>query len=153
MTSSRLTRATVGPRGPTSSASVGMALATVVAFAACQRASADEDTLALVRRGQEVYGTQYCGTCHALSSAGTAGRFGPSHDGMGPTADERIRDPAYEGAARTAAEYLRESIVDPGAYRVPGFGGTRYVMPSYRHLPEEDLEALVQLLLHEGGHD
>lgn len=130
-----------------------MALAAVIGVAGCQGASADADTLALVRRGQEVYRTQYCGMCHSLSSLGTGGRFGPSHDGVGATAGERIRDPAYDGTARTAEEYLRESILDPGAYRVPGYAGTRYVMPSYRHLPEEDLEALVQMLLHERSDD
>ncbi|MEJ2203785.1 MAG: cytochrome c [Gemmatimonadota bacterium] len=130
-----------------------MALASVIALAGCQRASADADTRALVRRGEEVYRTQYCGTCHALSRLGTGGRFGPSHDGVGATAEERIRDLAYKGAARTAQEYLEESIIDPGAYRVPGFGGTRYVMPSYRHLPDEDIEALVQMLLRERSKD
>jgi nitric oxide reductase subunit C len=130
-----------------------MALASVIAVAGCQRASADADTLALVRRGQEVYRTQYCGMCHSLSSLGTGGRFGPSHDGVGATAEDRIRDPAYHGTARTAEEYLRESIVDPSAYRVPEFAGSRYVMPSYRQLPDEDIEALVQMLLHEQSHD
>jgi len=125
----------------------------VLALTGCQRASADADTRALVRRGQEVYQAQYCGMCHSLSSLGTGGRFGPSHDGVGARAEDRIRDPAYDGSAQTAEEYLRESIVDPAAYRVPGFGGTRYVMPSYRQLPEEDIEALVQMLLNERSHD
>jgi hypothetical protein len=104
-----------------------------------------------VLRGREVYLEQFCGTCHALASAGTAGRFGPSHDGVGAVAEDRIADPTYEGSAQTAREYLMESIVKPGAYRVPGFAGTRFVMPSYQHLPKEDLDALVEMLSHERG--
>jgi nitric oxide reductase subunit C len=130
---------------------VASSLAVLVALGSCQGVSADAETLALVTRGQEVYRAQFCGTCHALSSVGTTGRFGPTHDGVGDLAEERIREPAYGGTARTAEEYLLESIVEPGAYRVAGFGGTRFVMPSYRHLPEEDLVALVQMLLREGN--
>jgi nitric oxide reductase subunit C len=126
-----------------------LTLATLTAFGGCQEAGADADTLALVTRGQEVYRAQFCGTCHALASVGTGGRFGPTHDGVGAAAEERIQDPAYGGSAQTAEQYLLESILDPGAYRVPGFGGTRFVMPSYGHLPEEDIEALVQMLLRE----
>lgn len=124
-------------------------LVILITLAGCRGVSADADTVALVTRGQEVYRAQFCGTCHALTSVGTTGRFGPTHDGVGAAAEERIQDSAYGGTAITAEEYLRESIIDPGAYRVPGFGGTRFVMPSYRHLPEEDIEALVQMLLRE----
>lgn len=124
----------------------------LLALAGCQGASADTEAAA-VARGREVYHEQFCGTCHTLASAETAGAFGPTHDGIATRAEERIRDPAYRGSATTAAEYLRESIVEPAAFRAPGFGRTRFAMPSYSQLPPEDIEGLVQMLLRERDRD
>ena len=102
-----------------------------------------------VAAGLEVYRQQYCGVCHALGTAGTAGRFGPTHNGMGATAEGRISDAAFTGQAASAEEYLLESLVDPSIYIVPGYERTRFTMPAYTHLSEEDLNALVQMLLQE----
>ena len=41
---------------------------------------------------------------------------------MVKTANERLRDERYQGRAKTAEEYLRESMLDPGAYVVKGYG-------------------------------
>lgn len=97
--------------------------------------------------GKAVYLANYCGVCHTLQAAGTAGVFGPSHEHMGRTAAQRIADPSYKGAARTAAEFIRESIVTPSAYFAPGVVNGRHPMPSYAHLPQADLDALVYFLL------
>ena len=99
-----------------------------------------------VADGLLVYKDQYCGVCHQFGAAGTGGLFGPTHDGMGVTAAERIQDPGYAGAATTSAEYLRESIVDPQAYVVPGYEATSHSMPAYGYLSEQEIMALVQLL-------
>lgn len=98
-------------------------------------------------RGVEVYRANYCGACHTFAAAGSLGTFGPSHDGMATVAGERLKDPAYTGAATTPADYLRESILDPSAYLVPGYLQSTHAMPAFVHLNEEDLEALVALLL------
>ena len=98
-------------------------------------------------RGIEAYRANYCGACHALPAAGTEGAFGPSHEAMARTAAERLRDADYAGAAVTPEEYLRESIVDPAAYLVPGFLQSTHPMPAFTHLAEEDLDALVTMLL------
>ncbi|TMQ19378.1 MAG: hypothetical protein E6K82_18870 [Candidatus Rokuibacteriota bacterium] len=37
-----------------------------------------------------------------------------------PEAARIVRSRQYRGKARTAAQYIRESIVDPNAYIVPG---------------------------------
>jgi hypothetical protein len=37
-------------------------------------------------------------------------------------AKERIEEPGYNGAATDAAAYMRESMVDPSAYVVRGYG-------------------------------
>jgi len=103
----------------------------------------------VVSYGLEVYRQQYCGVCHQLSAAATAGMFGPTHDGMGTIALQRIQAPGYAGAATTAEEYIRESIVSPDAYLVPGYEVTSHHMPAYAHLEEGDIDALVQMLLYQ----
>ena len=99
------------------------------------------------QRGLEIYLDNFCGGCHLLSAAGTSGFFGPAHDAAGVIAAARVQDPNYRGGAVDAAGYLLESLLDPGAYRVPGFALSRHRMPAYGHLSEEDLDALVYLLL------
>ncbi len=102
---------------------------------------------ALVQRGLEVYRAQYCGICHALSAAGTTGRFGPEHDGMGKTAEGRIAAANYSGKATNAADYLYESLVKPEVFIVDGYASSSHRMPPYTHLSEEDLLALTAFLL------
>jgi nitric oxide reductase subunit C len=94
----------------------------------------------------EVYRAQYCGACHELAVAGTAGVFGPAHDGLGTLAEQRITDPGYGGAATTVSEYIRESIVQPDAYLVAGYSASSHPMPAYEFLTEDEIEALVALL-------
>jgi mono/diheme cytochrome c family protein len=101
----------------------------------------------LVSYGLEVYKEQYCGLCHQLSAADTGGLFGPTHDGIGAIADQRVQAPDYAGSANTGEEYLRESLLDPKAYLVPGYEVTSHHMPAYTHLEEGDIDALVQMLL------
>jgi nitric oxide reductase subunit C len=103
----------------------------------------------LVGRGLDVYREQYCGICHQLSAAETAGKFGPTHDAMGAIAEQRLEDTGYKGAATTTGEYIYESLINPKAYLVPGYEVTSHHMPAYAHLEPGDLEALVQMLLHQ----
>ncbi len=102
---------------------------------------------ALIAQGLQVYKRFYCGVCHAFSVADSKGQFGPPHDGMGVTALARIQEANYRGKATTAAAYLLESIVDPEAYIVPGYAATPHRMPAYAQLTEQELKALVHLLL------
>jgi mono/diheme cytochrome c family protein len=97
--------------------------------------------------GVEVYRAQYCGVCHTLDAAETRGPFGPTHNRIGTIAAERIADPGYTGNATTAEEYIRESIIDPAVYIVPGSALGRYRMGAYTMLSETELDALVQFLL------
>ncbi len=106
----------------------------------------DEERAALIERGMTVYREQYCGICHQVSSVGTTGIFGPSHDGMAELAAARLDDPAYGGQATDVYTYLYESIIRPEVYYVEGFALSQHRMPSYQHIPEEDLEALIVFL-------
>lgn len=102
------------------------------------------DPEALVIAGYELYEAKGCIGCHQLDSIGANGQTGPTHNGMGSTAAQRINDPNYAGEATTAEEYIRESIVNPGAHLVEGYDN---VMPSYGGEPDDQIEALVQMLL------
>lgn len=102
---------------------------------------------ALIEAGYAIYLKQYCGICHRLDAAATAGTFGPPHNGVGRIAAERIQDAAYTGQATTAAEYLLESILQPEAYTVPDYTLTAHRMPAYTHLSAAELNALVAMLL------
>ena len=97
--------------------------------------------------GRAIYLQQQCGICHTLTKAGTHGTFGPTHDNLETTAAERILDPRYRGTATTPAEYVRESILQPGIFYVEGYQITRFRMPMYTNLSEEELNDLITFLL------
>lgn len=97
-----------------------------------------------IEAGLALYQSNGCVGCHQLDAVSSVGTTGPTHNGMGATAAERIADPAYAGEATTAEEYIRESIVNPAAHIVEGY---QNVMPAYGALAEDQLNALVQMLL------
>lgn len=113
-----------------------------------QEASPSESSM--VDRGATLYVDHHCGVCHSLAAVGAEGFFGPPHDAMSDVAEARVASPDYEGDAKDAAGYVRESIVEPHAYVVPGFALTRHPMPAY-DLPDEDLDALVAFLMTQSG--
>ncbi|GAB4514297.1 MAG: hypothetical protein OHK0046_16190 [Anaerolineae bacterium] len=106
---------------------------------------------ALVARGVEVYLAAYCGVCHTLSAAQTRGTFGPNHDDAGRAAKQTILLDSYNGSATTPEDYLRESLLDPRAYYTAGFEATQHHMPAFTHLPAEDIDALVYMLMQQRG--
>ncbi len=151
-----MTAACTPPRPPAEAPHAGTQTDTLAGELGSQREAtstvAENDSLELrqvVAAGRAVFLQQHCGICHRLDTADTKGAFGPTHNGMGTTADSRIGDPKYTGAATTAEGYMRESIVDPVIYIVPGYELNRYPMPAYTTLTEEDLHSLVQMLLQE----
>ena len=103
----------------------------------------------MIASGLQVYQEQYCGVCHQLGTAGSGGLFGLTHDGMGTTARQRLQNPDYAGDAATAEEYLQESILRPKAFIVPGYENSSHAMPAYTALSQEQIMALVQMLLAE----
>ena len=114
---------------------------------ASELSSLSEEALAaLAARGLTVYKEQYCGVCHQLESAGTRGIFGPTHGEMVAMAANRLDDPSYRGEATDVYTYLYESITEPDKYYVEGYAMSPHKMPSYRHIPEDDLEALIVFL-------
>ena len=75
-------------------------------------------------RGATLYETLPCASCHDISRPWPGGDICPNLGNIATEAARIIRQPDYHGHATDAAGYIRESIVDPNAYIVPG--------PSYR---------------------
>lgn len=84
--------------------------------------------------GAQVYTEQGCDGCHSLE-ADAAAMTGPPLHNIGTVADDRTD--------QSAAEYIRESIVEPSAYIVEGYED---LMPPYE-LPDDQLDNLVAYLL------
>jgi len=82
-----------------------------------------------------------------LDKADTHGTFGPTHNGLAAQVDEILSSGVYHGAAKTPAEYVRESIVAPEAFIVPNYATTSHRMPIYSNLDEATVNALVAFLL------
>jgi mono/diheme cytochrome c family protein len=90
-----------------------------------------------VARGRQVYHSLGCANCHEPNLFGQ--RLGPPLDHIGTAAASRR-------LGVSAEEYVRQSILDPGAYVVPGYQDS---MPRDlgRDLTPTDLDALVAYLL------
>lgn len=108
---------------------IGLALASL---AACAEPPATDP----IARGRQVYRQLDCGRCHHIEGSG--GRLAPELTHIGTVAETRR-------AGYAADDYIRESILEPGRYVVPGYGD---VMPRglALRLSERDLEALVRYL-------
>lgn len=78
---------------------------------------------------QELLIKSGCAVCHTIPGVPAArGREGPPLI-LGHTGATRLADPNYRGSATTVREYIMESILDPGAYIVPGYSDR--VMPRW----------------------
>lgn len=85
-----------------------------------------------------------CATCHSLEKGKTL--VGPSMAGIATAAEKTIKEADYKGTAKTAADYLRESIVNPDAYVAKGF--TKGIMvKDFGKLPEQEIADLVAYLI------
>ena len=89
-------------------------------------------------RGKPVFVSKGCGACHTFKPAGTTGKIGPNLNNLAASAQR-----ANQG---TLSQFIRASIVDPGAYVAPGFPAG--VMPSTyaQQLSAQQLADLVAFL-------
>ena len=76
------------------------------------------------RRGAELFGKLPCASCHDITRPWPGGAVCPNLGNIATEAARIVRLPEYRGKAQNAAGYIRESILDPNAYIVPG--------PNYR---------------------
>lgn len=104
-----------------------------------------------VARGQALFNTPTaaCFTCHSVAPG--VNLAGPTLANIATRAAATIEAPAYKGEAKDAQAYIRESIVNPHAYLVPGqtYGaGGRSFMPDHyeKVLEPEQIDDLVAYL-------
>lgn len=91
-----------------------------------------------------------CITCHQIKAG--VEQPGPSLAGIAQRARQRIKAPGYKGKTRDAKAYLRESILDPNAYVVPGAtyaAGGKSLMPATygQTMKPEQVNQLVDYLM------
>jgi len=104
-------------------------------------------------RGAKLYETLPCGSCHDISHPWPGGDICPNLGNIATEAARIVRQPDYQGRATDAAGYIRESIIDPNAYIVPGptyrQADGQSVMPKTfgQTLSPTDLDDLVAFLL------
>lgn len=71
-----------------------------------------------VAMGDKIFhGKGTCTLCHS-----PVGGRAPVLDTVGAVAETRLKDARYKGKAKTGEEYIRESMKDPSAFVVAGFG-------------------------------
>src|SRR5215813_50632 len=73
-----------------------------------------------VRRGAELFGKLPCASCHDITRPWPGGDVCPNLGNIATEAARIVRLPEYRGKAKDAAGYIRESILDPNVYIVPG---------------------------------
>ncbi len=118
----------------------------VAAYVAFVTGKPGEDTGALAQAGlagattgAQIFTAAGCAGCHQLAKAGATGNIGPGLDQLAAAAGKR--EPG-----KSAQQYVLESITDPTASTVSGFG--KGVMPSFKgKLSDKQLKALVDYLL------
>jgi mono/diheme cytochrome c family protein len=110
-------------------ATLGSALAAILASCAAPTSSDP---------GRQVYDRTGCATCHESGLGNLFHPVGPPLDHIGTVA-------ATRRAGVSAEDYIRQSIVEPGVYVVPGYPDS---MPRGLgdRLSKEDLDDLVRYL-------
>lgn len=111
--------------------------------------AASDDPIAI---GQQLFHSPEtsCYTCHSTSPG--VNMVGPSLADILAQAETYIHSDAYTGKATTPEEYIRESILEPNVFLVPGktySAGGRSIMPDdyADRLNEEQINDLIRYLM------
>lgn len=121
----------------------------VAAYVGASAARTGDDTgrlasagLAQAKTGDQIFTAAGCAGCHKFGPAGSNGTIGPSLDQLKTEAGRM--EPG-----KSAEEYIRESLENPNAFIVKGFGPS---MPSFKgRLTDAQIKALIDYLLQTGG--
>lgn len=118
-------------------------VAAYVAFAAAKSGqdggALAQAGLAQATTGEQIFTAAGCAGCHTLSKAGANGNIGPNLDELASEAGKMV-------PGEDAEQYTRQSILEPDAFTVKGFG--KGVMPSYKgKLTDKQVQAVVKYLL------
>ncbi|MFN3309691.1 MAG: c-type cytochrome, partial [Anaerolineales bacterium] len=118
------------------------------AASALQASATDANLLAL-----QAYQKGGCAACHVIPGVpGATGTLGPDLGKITSLAEEYFKSGAYSGKAKTVAEFIQESILDPGAFLAPECPNgpcQAGLMPANfsETLTEEEIQAIVNHLL------
>ena len=105
--------------------------------------SAEMSQKDFVKAGEEIIGGKGgCAVCHGSERC-------PDFAGVGARAETRIKEDGYKGTASNGAEYLVESLQQPGVYVVDGF--QPIMAPLGRQLNDLEMVAVVSYLQSLGG--
>jgi cytochrome c oxidase subunit 2 len=110
---------------------------TVVAW--WPRASNRAGSPGTVASGAQLFRAKGCNGCHEGPGAPPTVEVGPALTGLRDRADQRV-------AGLGAEAYVRQSVRQPQAFVVPGFGETFTRMPTLA-VSDAELDALVAYLL------
>jgi mono/diheme cytochrome c family protein len=114
---------------------------------AVDRSGEDEGALATAglaqaKTGEQIFTAAGCAGCHTFTPAGSNGTIGPNLNDLKSAAAKFTKGKPPE-------EYVRESILKPDAFVVPGFSNS---MPSFDgRLTDQQVQALIDYLLKSGG--
>jgi mono/diheme cytochrome c family protein len=98
--------------------------------------------LAQAKTGQQIFTAAGCAGCHTFAPAKSTGTIGPNLNELKTQAGNIEK-------GKTAEEYVRESIEDPGAFLVKGYPNA---MPPFKgKLTDAQIQALIDFLLQKGG--
>ncbi len=70
--------------------------------------------------GAKLFAQLPCNSCHDVTKPFPGGVICPNLGNISTEAARIVQSPDYHGKAADAASYIRESILDPNAYIVPG---------------------------------
>ena len=105
------------------------------------------------KRGAQLFARLPCASCHDITKPWPGGDVCPNLGNVAAEAARIVRLRDYRGKAHDAAGYIRESIVDPNAYIVPGAKyrteAGKSVMPQDvgRSLSPREIDDLVAYLM------
>ena len=98
--------------------------------------------LAQAKTGDQIFTAAGCAGCHTFGPAKSTGTIGPN-------LNELKTQAANMEKGKTAEEYIRESLEDPGAFIVKGYPNA---MPAFKgRLTDAQIKALIDFLLQKGG--
>jgi mono/diheme cytochrome c family protein len=114
-----------------------LAGATVAVYAIDPESSQEAASASGSIEGETVFLTKGCTGCHSRAGV-SEGFIGPDLTVLADRAGDRV-----EGLS--AEEYVRQSVIDPPAYIVPGYESAMPVLP----IDTQEMDALVEYLLGE----
>jgi len=118
---------------------VALAIVLAAATVAVYRVPAGEARVASSDAGALLFQAQGCGGCHTIAGVAEFASIGPELTNLREAAGERV-------AGMSAMAYVTQSIREPQAFTVQGFGAD--LMPTFE-LSDAEVESLVAFLLAE----